>query len=146
VGLAYGIGQRKRKKKMEDNQIFRETQFNAGVDIALNISRLIKEAEFYASTGNYPMWHIKLEAVERRMWTKFRDKKDAEGEIEKIKAKGMPLFKKYLIKYDHNRKITRMLSNEIKIFLSDYEKSLIYWRDKFGYGMPMKDDARFALG
>ncbi len=51
-----------------------ETKFNAGVDIALNLSRLIKEAEFYASNGNYPMWHIKLEAVERRMWSKFRKK------------------------------------------------------------------------
>ncbi len=131
---------------MQEPTILRETQFNAGVDIALNISRLIKEAEFYASCGNYPMWHIKLEAVERRMWTKFRDKKSAEKEITEIKKKWMDKFKKYLIKYDGNKKISRILSNDIKMFLGDYEKSLIYWRDKFGYGMPMKDDARFALG
>jgi len=132
--------------KMEDPTIARETQFNAGVDIALNISRLIKEAEFYASSGNYPMWHIKLEAVERRMWTKFRDKKQARDEIEDIKRRGMTELKRYLIKYDRNKKISKVLTDDVKLFLTDYEKSLIFWRDKFGYGMPMKDDARFALG
>ncbi len=144
---------------MEEPTIARETQFNAGVDIALNISRLIKEAEYYASAGNYPMWHIKLEAVERRMWTKFREKQpkgeekpgkkkkeSAKEEIERIKGKGMPLFRKYLMKFDRNKRISNNLSDEIKTFLTDYEKSLIYWRDKFGYGMPMKDDSRFALG
>ncbi len=128
------------------DDIARETQFNAGVDIALNISRLIKEAEFYASSGNYPMWHIKLEAVERRMWTKFRDKKEAKEEIEEIITKGMPNLKKYFNKYDKEGRISKQLTDDVKLFLSDYEKSLIYWRDKFGYGMPMKDDARFALG
>ena len=131
---------------MEEPQIARETQFNAGVDIALNLSKLVKEAEYFASSGNYPMWNIKLEAVERRMWTKFRDKTEARKEIEEIKKNGMPLFRKYLMKYDLNKKISKTLTDDIKIFLSDYEKSLIYWRDKFGYGMPMKDDARFALG
>ncbi len=131
---------------MPEPTILRETQFNAGIDIAMNISRLIKEAEYYASNGNYPMWHIKLEATERRMWTKFRDKKDAEKELNDVKDKGMPLFKKYLIKHQRKRKIPEPMKINIKIFLADYEKVLIYWRDKFGYGMPLKDDSRFTLG
>lgn len=131
---------------MEQPQILRETQFNAGVDIALNISRLFKEAEYYASHGDYPMWHIKLENIERRMWTKFRDKKEAEEENENIKKKGMPQLKRYLTKTDNGKKISKALTDDVKIFLSEYEKSLIYWRDKFGYGMPMKDDSRFVLG
>ena len=137
---------------MEEPSILRETQFNAGVDIALDISKLIKESEYYASSGNYPMWHIKLEAVERRMWTKFREtkstekKKSAKDEVEELKQKGMPNLKKYLMKYDRNKRISKALTDDVKLFLTDYEKSLIYWRDKFGYGMPMKDDARFALG
>ena len=126
--------------------ITQETLFNAGVDIALNISKLVKEAEYYASSGNYPMWHIKLEALERRMWTKFREKKDALDEIDKIKERDMPNFKRYLLKYENGRKISRSLNDNVKIFLSDYEKALIYWRDKFGYGMPLKSDSRFALG
>ena len=131
---------------MNEPQIDIETQFNAGVAIALDIFRLLKEAEFFSSSGNYPMWQTKLEAAERRMWTKFREKKEAKEEIIGIKEKGMPFFKTYLSKHEGNKRITRDLTNEVKIFLGDYEKSLIYWRDKFGYGMPMKDDSRFALG
>ena len=85
------------------------------------------------------MWHIKLEAVERRMWSKFRNKDEAKDEIAKIKKDNEENFRKYLIKFDRNKKITNHLADDIKTFLSDYEKSLIYWRDKFGYGMPLKD-------
>ncbi len=131
---------------MPDYNIHQETLFNAGVDIALNISRLFKEAEFFASAGNYPMWFIKLEAVERRMWTKFRGKKEAEEEIVKIKGESMINYRKYLGKYVNNKKIKRDLTDDVKVFLTTYEKSLIFWRDKFGYGMPMKDDSRYALG
>ncbi len=131
---------------MDDPTILRETQFNAGVDIALNISRLVKEAEFFSSQGNYPMWHIKLEALERRMWTKFREKQKALDEITNIKTNGLPRMRKYLSKYDRGRGISNKLNDDIKLYLSDYEKALIFWRDKFGYGMPMKDDSRFAIG
>ncbi len=131
---------------MDEPQINRETQFNAGVDIALDISRLIKQAEVYASQGNYPMWHTKLEAIERRMWTKFREKDKAKSELEGIKKNNMQKFRKYLNKCYKEKKISKELTDDIKIFLTDYEKSLIFWRDKFGYGMPSKDDPRFALG
>jgi len=126
--------------------IAQETLFNAGVDIALNISKLFKEAEWYASRGDYPLWHIKLEAIERRMWTKIKIKKEAKEEIEGIKISSMTTFRKYLRRYDNGRRISLKLNDNVKVFLSDYEKSLIFWRDKFGYGMPMKDDSRYALG
>ena len=122
-----------------------ETKFNAGVDIALNLSLLIKQAEYYASTGNYPMWHIKLEAIERRMWSKLRDHKVAQPEIENIRKDAEINFRKYLIKYNKGKNIRTALADDIKKFLTDYEKSLIFWRDKFGYGMPLKDDSRFVL-
>jgi len=126
--------------------INQETKFNAGVDIALNLSRLIKEAEYFASSGQYPMWHIKLEAVERRMWFKFRKNDEAREEIENIRKNYQESFRKYLIKWKMEKKINNALADEIKTFLSDYEKALIFWRDKFGYGMPLKDDSRFVLG
>mgnify|MGYP003146541199 CR=1 FL=1 len=130
------------------NNIFTntETQFNAGVDIALNLSKLIKEAEYYASAGEYPMWFIKLEAAERRMWTKFRGNVNAKKELEDLKTDGMPHFKTYMLRFDRGRKIPKQLGDDVKLFLSEYEKLLIYWRDTFGYGMPSKDDSRFALG
>lgn len=123
-----------------------ETLFNAGVDIALDISKLVKEAEFYASIGDFSRWHLKLEAIERRMWTKFREKKDAREEIEDLKDIGLGSLKIYLRRQESERKIPKMLFEKVKSFLTEYEKSLIYWRDKFGYGMPVKDDPRFALG
>ncbi len=131
---------------MGEGEIARETLFNAGVDIALNISKIVKEAEFYATAGNYLMWHLKLEAFERRMWTKFRDKDEAKKEINQIKEKGLPKLRTFLLKNDSGKKISRKLIDEVKGFLSDYEKSLIFWRDKFGYGMPLKDDGRWAIG
>ena len=126
--------------------INQETAFNAGVDTALQISRLAKQAEVYASSGDYPMWHIKLEAWERWMSSKFRDKDKAKEEIDEIKKKNLPQFRIYLLKYSKGKKIPTALVDNIKIYLSTYEKSLMYWRDKFGYGMPVKSDSRYALG
>ena len=123
-----------------------ETRFNAGVDIALDISRLFKQAEIYATSGEYVMWHLKLEAIERKMSPKFRIKKESNEEIDDIRQKGTPPFKKYILKYERNKKISRNLNDEIKLYLVTYERSLHYWRDKFGYGMPLKDDSRFVLG
>lgn len=123
-----------------------ETRFNAGVDIALDISRLFKQAEIYATSGDYVMWHLKLEAIERKMSPKFRIKKESNEEINDIRKKGTPPFKKYVLKYERNKKISRNLNDEIKLYLVTYERSLHYWRDKFGYGMPLKDDSRFVLG
>ena len=148
MGAVIGIekGRIKQKNKMDNPPINRETQFNAGVDIALNISKLIKEAEYFASAGDYSMWHIKLEAIERRISPKIRKNKESMAEIEKIKEKGLPCFRKYLNRIDGERKVSSKLANDVKIFLTEYEKSLLYWRDVFGYGMPSKDDSRFVLG
>ena len=55
-------------------------------------------------------------------------------------------YKKYLRRVDHNKKVPKKLNERIKEFLTKYENSLMFWRDKFGYGMPLKDDSRYALG
>ena len=136
-----------------------ETLFNAGVDTALQISKLAKQAEYFASNGDYPMWYMKLEAWERWMWAKFRgtqtkkkDDGDKKGkvsaieEIAEIKKTYLDDYKRYIRKIEHNRKISKVLNERVKEFLTKYENSLMFWRDKFGYGMPLKDDARFALG
>lgn len=127
--------------KMNEPQINTETQFNAGIDTALEISSLAKQAEIYASAGNYPMWYMKLEAWERWMSPKFRDKKDTAGtEIHNLKILYMEDYKKYLKKIQNNRKVKKELNVKVKTFLTEYETSLMFWRDKFGYGMPTKED------
>jgi len=127
--------------------ITQETLFNAGVDIALDISRLVKQAEYYASIGDYPMWHLKLEAIERRMWPKFRGNKDARKEIEDINKNNIGEYRRYLKKVTNQKgrgRVSKKLTETVKTYLIEYEKSLIYWRDEFGYGMPLKEDARKA--
>jgi len=126
--------------------ITQETLFNAGVDIALDISKLVKQAEYLSHQGNYPEWHLKLEAIERRMWTNFRNNKDARKEIEDINKNNIEGYRRYLKKMNHGKRISKILMEDIKTYLVDYEKSLIFWRDKFGYGMPSKEDPGFALG
>ena len=138
----------------EEHNLDQDAKFNAGISIALDIFNLFKQAEYFASMGDYEMWFIKLEAIERKMWTRFREKQDARNEVEKIKKEGMNnyklLLKKIKLGKDVNKKKVNVgdksvfLVDVVQKFLSDYEKCLIFWRDKFGYGMPLKEDMRKA--
>ncbi len=139
---------------MEEINIDQDAKFNAGISIALDIFNLFKQAEYFASIGDYEMWFIKLESIERRMSTRFKEKKEAEKERLKILNSGINnhklLLKKIKLGKDVNKKKVIvnekkiLLVDDVKNFLSDYEKCLIFWRDKFGYGMPLKEDMRKA--
>lgn len=122
-----------------------ETRFNAGVDTALQISRMLKEAEYYINNGNLTTGYSKLESVEIWMWAKFREKRIAKEEIDKIKGLYFNDFKRYLARESNEKKIPRLLFERVKSFLVEYEKALMFWRDKFGYGMPSRGDSRWAL-
>lgn len=123
-----------------------ETLFNAGVDTALQISKLAKQAEMYSTIGDYQNQHLKYESMELWMSPKFRIKEKADQELTDIKEKYTENFKKYLTKISKGKKISKPLSEDVKEFLTKYGKCLMFWRDKFGYGMPLKDDARYVLG
>ena len=129
----------------EQPTITQETLFNAGVDTALQISKLAKQAEYFASIGQYPKQYLKYESMEMWMSPKFRSKKEAQDEIDKIKEKYIENFKKYIKKVELNKKIPRSMNEDVNKFLTVYGKCLMFWRDKFGYGMPVKDDPRFTL-
>lgn len=130
----------------QEEPMQQQALFNAGVDTALQISKLAKEAEYFASIGDYPRQFLKFESMEMWMSPKFRLNEKALKEIKSIKEKSMIDYKKYLVKFDRNKKISNQLNQEIKTFLTDYGKCLMFYRDVFGYGMPRKDDARFAMG
>ena len=129
---------------MAYEQPVQETKFNAGVDIALDISRLFKEAEYFSFNGKYPLWHLKLESIERRMWTKFEKDAERKKEIKKIHSDNIKEYRIYLRKISLGKIIPKNLMETIKTYLVEYEKLLICCRDKFGYGMPLKEDARKA--
>ena len=62
----------------QQTDIHEETLFNAGVDTALQISRLAKQAEYFASLGDYPKQYLKFESMEMWMSPKFRNKADVQ--------------------------------------------------------------------
>ena len=121
-------------------EVNQETKFNAGVDIALDISRLFKQAEVYATQGEYGIWHLKLEAIDRKMSPKFRKVEEAKNEIDVINKEWEEPWEKFTRRYKRGSIIPRKLNDTIKLYLVTYEKALHFWRDKFGYGMPQKDD------
>ena len=129
-------------ERYTDNQ---QALFNAGVDIALEISKYVKVMAYYSQQGDYSNWLKYLEIIERRMHPKIRKKKECDEEINKIKNKYKEQMDSYLRKVARNKKIPYLLMVSIKDFLVEYEKSLLYWRDVFGYGMPDKDDPRFKV-
>jgi len=129
---------------MPEDYLGQDTKFNAGVDIALDISTMFKRAAYFSSISDYPNWHRTLETLERRMWGKLKDKKDAREEIGKTKTNGKLCFEIYMKKKNNGKKIKTLILNGVNEYLVEYEKALIYWRDKFGYGMPLKDDRRKA--
>ena len=126
--------------KMEDYTTEQEAKFNAGISIALDIFNIFKQAEYFSSMGDYRMWHTKLEANERKMWPKLKKKQEALDELKSIKQKGMPSFRLYIKRSDRHKQISGRLFDDVKLYLTEYEKSLTYWRDVFGYGMPLKED------
>jgi len=125
---------------MAHEEILQETKFNAGIDIALNLATLFKQGDFFSFKGEYVMYHNKLELAEVNMSPKFRNKPDAGKEVKDIKKNGMPAFKLYNRKMTYGKKVPQKLLEEVKIYLTEYHQSLLFWRDKFGYGMPQKDD------
>ena len=137
---------------MEEHSLDQDAKFNAGISIALDIFNLFKQAEYFASQGDYEMWFIKLEAIERKMWTRFKKKEEAREEIRKLKENdnGFNNYKLLLKKIKKGKDVNKkkivvgdkriFLVDVVQKFLGDYEKCLIFWRDTFGYGMPLKED------
>jgi hypothetical protein len=128
--------------KMESNKDFlkTETLFNAGVSVALEIAYYIRMCGYFAFKGKYSEWYRSLQIIERRMEKKLRDNKIAVKEFQTIKEKGFKSFNTYQVCMRQKRKLSFQTLDEVKQYLSDYERAIIYWKDKFGYGMPEKQD------
>lgn len=117
-----------------------QTKFNAGVDAALELSTYVKMSARYSMYADYSNWYLVLESIERRISPKMRSNDDATKEISNIHKTYNDDFRKYLLRVSKKRKIPRGMHDSVKQYLSQYEKSLLFWLDKFGYRMPTKDD------
>lgn len=118
-----------------------ETKFNAGISVAEEIGKYVRDCGEFAFNGQYAPWHRKLQIIERRMSFKFRKNETALTEIENIHKKFFGFFSTYLHLLDRRTAVPFNIINSVKEYLSEYERALLFYRDKFGYGMPEKMDA-----
>lgn len=121
-----------------------QTQFNAGLDIALEVSRIIKNCENYARVQNFVSWFNELNILRRRLSSKERSDKKGSEEIENLYVSSKDILTKYVHKVNRKKKISYHLAEEVYRYLSNYEKVLRVYVDKYGYGMPDKDDPSTA--
>lgn len=118
-------------------------KYNSGLDIALYLNSIIKDCDLLAFEGRYPEWQRKLEIFERKLIPHIKKSKrcdEALKDINSIHNNYNILFNKYLIKIQRNKKISFKLTNEVKKYLSDYEKTLLIWQDRLKLGMPENDN------
>lgn len=123
-----------------DDFLQTETLFNSGITIALEIAYYVRKCGAFAFHGQYDKWYRTLQVIERRMEKKFRDNKKAQEELREVHKGGFINFVDYQRKKRDKIKLDYNTLDKVKQYLSNYERSIIYWRDKFGYGMPEKDD------
>lgn len=122
-----------------------EAQFNAGVAISRHINAIFEAATQSRLRDDFVQWHSLLDEAEIKMFPKFRNNAEAIKEVKELKDKYKRMWYIYMIKVMKNKRIPQTVVSAIKEYLTEYEKCLLYWRDKFGYGMPSKLDPRYAL-
>ena len=124
-----------------------QTRFNAGVDVALTVSQIIKNCELFARIQNFSAWYNELGILKRRLMSKaLRSKsKDGQKEIETASQDKKNLLAKYEKKIVKGKKIPRDLLNQLHDYLSSYEIVLRKYVDVYGLGMPDQEDNTFAI-
>ena len=123
-------------KIQEYDDVTNAQVYNAALTIAIEIGRLIVSCGYYSIYGDYIKWWNTLEVIERRMEKKIREAPEIKMLIDNIKQKYHDDMQEYLYRMGKKKKhISAELNNKIKTFLCEYERELIYARDKLGYGI-----------
>lgn len=119
-----------------DNLDLNQTKFNAGQIIVRQIAESIYSMGVYSKEDNFVMWHNEAEVLERRISPRSREDKNALKEIEEVKGVYTRSWNIYIIKMNKGKKVPLKILNDVKRYLSEYEKVLLYYTDKFGYTTP----------
>lgn len=127
------------------NDDVQSTQFNAGVAIAIELQDYFRNASYSRINENLPLVYSFLKAAEITMASKFKNDKKAQGEIDTLHSNNSRSWKIYMKKYNLGKKSPGELYSNVQQYLSDYQRTLLFYRDKWGYGMPSKDDPRLSL-
>ncbi|MBI2064973.1 MAG: hypothetical protein HYT62_02895 [Candidatus Yanofskybacteria bacterium] len=118
----------------------RKVKFNAGVDISISISQIIKNCEYYARIKDFPNWHGELKILHRRISKKFEENSTAKTEVENASKDTLGVMKIYQKKIIRGKKIPVSVLYQVYNYLSGYEIVLRKYVDSFGYGMPEGED------
>ena len=116
------------------------TKFNAGLSIAEELQNYLKNASYSRINENLPLAHSFLRSAELIMSPKFRMNKIAEDEINFIHNQYNKEWSLFMRKSNKQKKIPKNVYNSALDYLDNYKKALAYYADKFGYGMPSKED------
>ena len=121
-----------------------EAQFNAGLAMAQHLHELFCGASIARLDCRLVDTHKLLHVCDLKLSAEFRGNKEARKEVETIKAKHSQTLNRFIELTNRGIVPPPQLNYEMSVFLDEYESSLLYWRNKFGYGMPQKADAKAA--
>lgn len=116
-----------------------QTKFNAGLDIALTISKILKNCEFFARTQDFVSWYNELKILERRLYSKIvrnKKKQDILKEVANASEDKNNILALYQKKYSRGKMIPFSVVHQLYSYLAGYEVVLRKYVDVFGYGMP----------
>ena|SRR3989344_2715541 len=123
-----------------------EAKFNAGVAIAEHLHQGFCEATSLRLLEDWSNLYKLLATLEIKLSTPLRSDKKTAEELKKLKDKYLPVFFKYTKKryWAIQNEQTIKTPYEVVDFLSEYERQLLFLRDRAGYGMPTKASAKDA--
>lgn len=124
------------------------TRFNAGVDIAMTISSILKACEFHARAQDFASWYNELKILERRLYSKaIKHKKSKEimAEIRAASEDNNNILNLYQKKIRRHNSASLIITHQLYSYLAGYEIVLRKYVDIFGYGMPDVESQERAI-
>lgn len=123
-----------------------QVQFNPGLDVALEVSKIIKRCEYFCRTQNYSAWHTELEILRRRLYAKSEKDPKGKEELMGAREKGGKILRTYFHESSiKGKSIPFAVENQFYSFLISYEEVLRKYASKYGYDNPDKDDPSSAI-
>lgn len=127
---------------MEDNTP--QVKYNPGLDVALEVSKIIKRCEYFCRNELFRDWLLELEILRRRLSAKYNKNQTDSSEILNAKDKGLKIINTYIDEYSKGH-LSYRTQNSMYTFLCEYEETLRKFASKYGYDNPDKADASKAM-
>lgn len=126
-------------KEEYENSLDDEAKFNMGIAILKRIDYLLYLVEDALINWDLRRAYHCLESIESEVDYKLKDKE--KEEIENIKKLINFIFNAYQGIDDRERKDMIKTRSDLRKFLTDLDKRLRYYLNKYGFGMPKKSES-----